>query len=496
MLHTQHGQSLVATIELSLSSQMFQELGPDARGLLGVVAFFPQGVNENNVDWLFPTLSDRTRILDTFCILSLTYRSDGFIRMLTPLRDHFFPEDPGSSPLLCTTKDHYFARFLVFLNPGAPGFEDARWITSEDVNVEHLLDVFTSIDANSVDVWDTCASFMRHLLWHKPRLVGLGRKIGGLPDDHCSKPTCLFELSWLFHSVGNHAEHKRLLIQALELWRGRGDEFQVANTLRFMSESNRLLGLYKEGIVQAKEALEFCERLNDISGQATSWQLLAWLLYYDKQLDAAEEAALRASDLSNKGDQYPVCDCHRILGSICHSRGETEKAINHFETALRIASSFKSRHHLFWINFSLAMLFFDEKRFDDAHVHVERVKSHTINSPYYLGRAMELQAILWCKERKLEEAKCEALGAIDVFERLGAAKDLKRCRATLRNIEKETERPVTSGELSETVPLPTSVNSPFSARGTTRHHPTNLFQGILPQKTDPTSGQRTKGKRG
>ena len=254
--------------------------------------------------------------------------------------------------------------------------------------------------------------------------------------------------------------------------------------------------LYKEGIERVEEALAIYERINDITGQGQSWAELARLLYHDERLDAAEGAALRAIDLfSDKGDRFVVCDCHNLLGNICRSKGETEKAIDHFETALGIASTFNWHDLLFRINFSLAELFFSEKRIDDAHAHVERAKSHAINFPYNLGCAMELQAWFWLQERKLEEAKSEALGAIDVFERLGAAKDVERCRAILGDIEKETEKPVASGELLETVPLSTSVNSPFSARGTTGHHPMNLFRRILRQTTDPASGQRMKGKR-
>ena len=40
---------------------MFQELGPNARGLLAPVAVFPRGVDENDLTWLFSTIPDRVR---------------------------------------------------------------------------------------------------------------------------------------------------------------------------------------------------------------------------------------------------------------------------------------------------------------------------------------------------------------------------------------------------------------------------------------------------
>ena len=198
---------------------MFRDLGPEARGFPGVVAFFPQGANEENIDRLFPTILDGLHMLDTFCILSLTYRSNGFVTMLAPLRDYLRPKDPTSSPLLGTTMECYFSRLSVHICPGNPGFEESQWIMSEDVNVEHLVDVFTSIDANSENVWNACARLMEHLYQHKPRLVVLGPKIEALPDDHPSKAPCLDKFSQLFGSVGNWTEQKRLLAHSLKLWR-------------------------------------------------------------------------------------------------------------------------------------------------------------------------------------------------------------------------------------------------------------------------------------
>ena len=436
MLHVQPNRSLATAIELSLSSPMFQELGPNAHGLLEVVAFFPQGVDENNLDWLFPTIPDRRNIFDKFCILSLTYRSNGFITMLAPLQDHLCPKNPMLAPLLCMTKEYYFNRLSVNINPCEPGFKEAQWIVLEDVNVEHLLNVFTTIDASSCDVWDACTNFMKHLFWHKQQLVMLGPKIEGLPDDHPSKPECLSQLSRLFFSVGNYIEYKQLLTYTLELWRDQGNKLQVAKTLRLLSQANRMLSLYAEGIQQAKEALEMYEQLKHTVGQAQCWKNLAYLLKADNQLNAAKEAASHVIKLlSDQGNQFLVCECYRILGNAYHSEGEKEKAINYYEVAFGIASFSNWHDQLFWIHYSLAQLFHGQDRFDDAYAHIKYAKSHTVNDKYLLGCVMELQAMFQYRQKSLKEAKCEVLCAIGVHEKLGATKDLGNCRKLLQQIE-------------------------------------------------------------
>ena len=400
-------ESLATTIELSLASPTFQELSPEARGLLGVIAFFPQGINEDNFEWLFPSISDGINILDTFCILSLAYRSQGYITMLAPLRDHLCPKDPMSSPLVCMAKESYFTRLSVDLHPSKPGFREAGWITSEDANVEHMLDVFTTTNANSDDVWGACASFMRHLYWHKRRLIVLRPKIKGLPDEHRSKPECLFEFSQLFHSVGNHTERKQLLVHALDLWGGgRGDDRQVARTLCHLSDANRNIGLCEEGIRQAKEALEMHKELGDTVGQAECSTRLAYVLYDDSQLDAAEEAASHAINLlPEKGEEFLACQCHRVFGTIYGSKGDREKAINHFEVALRIASSFNWHFQLFWIHHRVAVLSLEQGMFDYARTHIDHTKSHVVGDPHRLGQATQLQAYCWYRQCRLEEAK-------------------------------------------------------------------------------------------
>ena len=439
VLNAQHSGSLATTIELSLASPMFRELGPDARSLLEIVAFFPQGVSEKNINWLFPSLPDAQNMLDGFCILSLAYRNNGFVTMLAPLRDHLRPKDPALFALLRATKECYFARLTGNIEPGQPGFEDARWITSEDINVEYLLDVFTTIDANSESVWDVCERFMAQLYWHKPRLVTLGPKVEALPDSHPSKALCLSRLSRLFDSVGDLVGRKRTLSHSLKLWREQANDFWVAETLAGLSSTNRGTDLGEEGIRQAKEAYEIFERLGEVARQASSLTILALLLCEAKQLDTAEDAGSRALDLlPEKGEEFLVGQAHQVLGEIYLSKGETKKAIYHLEMALGIASSTHDVTQLFWVNSSIIWAFSEEGKFDDAQIHIDRARSYTVINARLLAWTSILQAQLWYRQSKFGAAKSEGLCALAAFEKLGAVNDAELARQLLREIDTRT----------------------------------------------------------
>ena len=467
MLRTEHNDGLAATIELSLSSLIFKRLGSDALDLLGVVAFFPQGVDENNIDWLFPTITGRKNIFDKFCVLSLAYRSDGFITMLAPIRDHFSPKDPASSPLLCSTKERYFSRLSVDLELDRPGFEEARWIASEDVNVEHLLDVFTTIDVTSSCVWRACRDFMDHLLLCKPRLVVLGPNIEALADDHPAKLECIRRLSELYRRVANYPECIRLLTHALKLSREQGDDDQRIQILTALSVLDRLMGFADEAIQHGKEASEIFGRFDGAAEPVASMIHFAQSLVDDNKLDGVEQAASRTIDfLSERGEQSAVCWCQCLLGTIYQSKGEFEKAVYHFQVALDIASLLNEFDTLAQIYFSLTRLYVREGKFYHAQSYLKHAKSHAINNndAYLLATAMGLQALVWCGQHRLEEAKSEALRAVDAFKKLGAMRDVETAMEFLQQLDLIADELDANGEVLTTVLSIAFIDSLYSDR--------------------------------
>jgi len=256
--------------------------------------------------------------------------------------------------------------------------------------------------------------------------------------------------------------------------------------------------LFKEGIEHAKEASEVYERLGDTVGQVRCLIASAWSLHDDGQLDDAEETTSRAIVLlPEKGEEFLVCQCHHLLGTIYCSKGVTKKAIHHLEVALGISTPFNWLNLLFWIQYSMAQLSSAEGRFDDAHVHVEQAKLHATNGndTYTLARAMWLQAEVWHTQHRFEEAKSEALGAVEMFEKLGAADDLRLARELLQQIDLDACESDDDGELLTTVPLFMFVNSSFSDRAAKSESWLRRFPRVLGMQVANASSLHSASRR-
>ena len=442
VLRTRYEGSLAATIELSLRSPMFKELGPHARDLLGVVGFFPLGVDEKNLDWLFPTIANRKDIFDRFSVLSLTYRNKGFVTMLAPLRDHFCPkdQDPMSASLLCLTKEQYFNRLSISLETMTPTNDKTQWITSEDANVEHLLDVFTLVDTNSEGVWDACRNFIQHLCLHKPRPLVFGPRIERLPDDYPSKTQCMLDLSELSSRVKNSTEAHRLLTHTLKLYRERGDNDQVAKALRKLSQASFELGLIEEGIQQAGEAMTISRQIGDIVGVIGCHIRLSSLFRRAERNDEADECESRLIELTNTllASSYlePMLRglVHDSLAQIYFNKRDMEQATSHAETALRIGG-ITVRSNLFTRYHTMARIHMENGRFDDAEAQLEHARSLAAEDSSEHSRLVLLQAHLLVKQGKLEEARSEAPRALDLLQEHGAVDQVKEAEDLIQSID-------------------------------------------------------------
>ena len=121
--------------------------------------------------------------------------------------------------------------------------------------------------------------------------------------------------------------------------------------------------------------------------------------------------------------------------------GEVENAINHLETALRIATSFSWHGRL---SHSFERLFSNGNRLGDAQVHIEWAESHATTKSTQSRSRDPTTGKVWYKQRRLEEAKSEASRAVDVFEKLGTSEELRVCKANLQDIEEAIDSPAIS----------------------------------------------------
>jgi hypothetical protein len=222
-------------------------------------------------------------------------------------------------------------------------------------------------------------------------------------------------------------EQKRLLTHTLKLERERGNDFGVARALGSLSDANRLLGLYEEGIQQAKEALEIYERLGDTVEQARC------LIHLARCCVSRQSARRRGGSRISRNRSSPG-ERPRISGLPISSRswqyisfqGREREGHSPFRGSPRNRIPFQLARSAVLDSSLPGGALFRSKASSTMHTLTSNKPSRTrlITHTTWVARSL-LQARDWYRQRMLEEATSEALRALEIFEKLGAAEDLE-----------------------------------------------------------------------
>jgi hypothetical protein len=166
-------RSLRATVELSLNAPSVIALGDDARKLLEIIAFFPQGLNTIRVEALYPSAIADANAL---CAYSITHCEGNRFTMLTPVRLYLGHKTPNpDADFLNTIRKIYYGEL------SGPIERRQALVETEDVNAERLIAFDFSRAINLDDSCRACASFLDNLAICKPRVSILTTMLKELP---------------------------------------------------------------------------------------------------------------------------------------------------------------------------------------------------------------------------------------------------------------------------------------------------------------------------
>ncbi|KAH7918932.1 hypothetical protein BV22DRAFT_888370 [Leucogyrophana mollusca] len=235
-------QSLSVTIELSLGSSSIKQLGNDARHVMQVVAFLPQGIEKKNLEDLFPSIPNIRSIIDALCRLSLMYRKTEAYTMLSPIRIHILNTHQArdTPPLdLTEVRNHYYAQLD----------DEGAWITTEDANVERLIghDFSQATVKDVKSIYQACSQFLWLLMLYKPRPTSLRTAILGKPGrtfhlvdrEACM---CVYYLGHLAILLSEEREAINLFTTAKRLFAHYQEHEMTARCLEQVAQLHSVLG--------------------------------------------------------------------------------------------------------------------------------------------------------------------------------------------------------------------------------------------------------------
>lgn len=223
-------QSLSFTMQLSLSSPSIQDLGENGLRALAVIAFLPQGLNDDLASDLLPSVPQIDTICDVLCTQSLVYRQGSFVKMLAPVRHYVRDSLPPLDTMCLGDIDAFYHRAVRLCAEQRNSFVDI--FISDHLNIEHTVAFgLARVPDGKAEIYEWCWTFLSCLQRHLPRPTFLTPVISNIietPSTWMPKAYCLQYLGRLYQSLSQLAEASKAFQAAERLYLAAGAHNDVA----------------------------------------------------------------------------------------------------------------------------------------------------------------------------------------------------------------------------------------------------------------------------
>ncbi|KAJ7192049.1 hypothetical protein GGX14DRAFT_596543 [Mycena pura] len=464
--------SLDLSIQLSIQSPRLRGC-PGAIDFFGVLCMLPQGMPEMRISEFeaafgidFKELRAAIRVLKQ---CSLAYTLDGFLCVLSPIRQYVKSHQELTTPLTRTLfRQVAWVYMKVIL--ANESFHLVNDIHLEIGNISAVLDLCLteeqavveetikfSIVCRDLGILDTTLLRKAATIAHKSNMSLEGQcyyeqgrthhRSGKLDDatqalenalalhkqvnDTFKQAYDLQQLGQLYMKVDRLEDAEKALQSGLDLHQQVNDRLGEANDLRVLGELYMRLDRLEDAEKALQSALDLHKQINDRLGEANALQQLGKLYMRLDRLEDAEKALKSALDLHKQvNSRLGEANDLKQLGELYMRCDRLEDAEKAFQSALDIYQQVNSRLGEANALQQLGELYMELNRLADAEKALQSALDLHKQVNDRLGEANDLQHLgeLYMRLDRLEDAEKALQSALDlhkqVNDRLGEAYDL------------------------------------------------------------------------
>jgi len=278
-------------------------------------------------------------------------------------------------------------------------------------------------------------------------------------------------LSWVYIGMGNMNKAVLLVEESVALARKAGNMPNLAGSLGWLGFVYQVLGEWDKCEQYCKEALSISQRLKEFQQIAMSYYYLGWLHFDKEEYVKAREFYEKMFEVFEKaGAKSDQMEASQWLIWTYIELGEIEKAKNLIDNLHKFALEVKDRALVASADGLRAMLFRAQKKWKESIEHFEKsLEEHeALNvrrwNVYLFAKIVlcEFARVYLERDREgdREIARDFLNQALEIFQKLGAKKDIEKTKSRLAYIE--TGHKMIEPEPIAEVVLPSHVSTGFA----------------------------------